>query len=51
MNCCWRTKKCGSTPDGRNGGAERAAWDTLLDVYKYDHKAGQMDQGVVTLVS
>ena len=31
--------------DGRNGGAERTAWKTLLDMERFDCRAGDMDQG------
>ena len=36
--------------NGRNGGAERIAWATLLEMDRFDHRAGDMDQGAITLV-
>ena len=36
--------------DGRNGGAERAVWETLLEMETFDYRAGETDQGAITLV-
>ena len=36
--------------EGRNGGAERTAWEMLLETERIDDKASDMDQGAITLV-
>ena len=36
--------------DGRNGGAVRTVWETLLEMERFDCRAGEMDQGAITLV-
>ena len=36
--------------DGRNGGAERTAWETLLEVERFDYRTRAMGQGAITLV-
>ena len=36
--------------DGRNGGAERTVWETLLEMERFDNRAGEKDQGAITLV-
>ena len=36
--------------EGRNGGPDRAAWETLLDLDRSHRRAGEMDQGAITLV-
>ena len=35
---------------GRNGGAERTVWETLLEMERFDHRAGEKDPGAITLV-
>ena len=35
---------------GRHGGVERTAWYTLLEMDRFDHRAGELDQGAITLV-
>ena len=35
---------------GRNGGADCTAWETLLMMERFDDRAGEMDQGAITLV-
>ena len=36
--------------DGRNGGAERTASETLFKMARFDHRTGEMDQGAITPV-
>ena len=36
--------------DGRNGGAERTAWETLPETGRFDYRTGDMDQGAITVV-
>ena len=36
--------------DGRNGGAEPTVWETLLQKGRFVHRAGEKDQGAITLV-
>ena len=31
--------------DGRNGGAGRTVWETLLEMERFDCRPGEMDQG------
>ena len=53
MRLRWRAVRKGiglGATDGRNGGAERTAWETLPEVERFDYKAGEMDQGAITLV-
>ena len=38
------------TTDGRNGGAERTLWETLLDLDRFNYHAGERNQGAVALV-
>ena len=33
-----------------NGGVERSAWETLLEMERFDYRAGEVDQGAITLV-
>ena len=35
---------------GRNGGADCTAWETLLVMKIFDFRAGETDQGAITLV-
>ena len=38
------------TIDGRNGGAERAVWETLLEMERFTYHAGEGDQGATALL-
>ena len=38
------------TTDGRNGGAERTVWETLLEMKRFTYHAGERDQGATALV-
>ena len=35
----------GMLPTGRNGGAERTVWETLLEMERFGYNAGEMSQG------
>ena len=43
-SCCW------DATAGRNGGAERIVWETWLEMERFDNRAGEQDQGAITLV-
>ena len=36
--------------EGRNGGAERTVWETLLDMERFEYRASEKDPGAITLV-
>ena len=48
----WQQKyrvECDAT-DGRNGGAQRTAWEVLIEMERFSGKAKAEDQGAVSLV-
>ena len=40
----------GDATDGRNGGAERTVWETLLEMERFNYSAGEKEQGALALV-
>ena len=36
--------------DGRNGGAQRTAWEVLMEMERFKYRAGEEDLGTVALV-
>ena len=39
---------CGAT-NGRHGGAERIVWETLLEMERFNYRAGEEDTGAITV--
>ena len=40
----------GDATDGRNGGAQRTVWEILLEMERFQFRAGEADLGAVALV-